>query len=713
MKTILKLCTVALLLLFNSGLFAQKKFFNNKIEVSLAEDPTRVMVRFKDKSAFERFKNENPDQTFSFTPDSIQVFTTSSAEDAQNLIAKLEKDSNVAYVSTAYTLGNQSFITTGEILLELNESVQISDLLTKLSLTDDVDIKVSPLPDNPLITLTTGKKMVFDYANKIYNSGLVKYCQPNFYIPNLLKKETVNVKTGLQFGNFFKRFTQPTVGFRIYPNDPGYFNQRYYMDYIGNIDSVWEWRNTFTLKNMVIIDDGIDPHTDLNRLGGYTPTSPSSPTPGYPTLSTDYHGVAVAGVAAAIGFNSTDCIGVAAGAGIYGVNIFSGLETLSHIADAFNWARQRNVPVINCSWGFTQVLNYDVVKSAVTNCQVNGNYGKGTTIVAASGNDGAAVNEPASWTNVVTVGANTTYGSLLSFSNYGPSMDATSVSDYTAIQTLDRAGAPGAGPSSTTTQFGGTSAASPQVAAGILNLRSYDTTITEAQARTLLQQSVIDRGTAGFDNQFGYGQFHAYRLLAKAIERKAEIIQSGVSIPNSWREFTMVTNEPWAAGSSPYQYHWSFDNPGAYIQYLYPGNTEVRVKKTAAGSLSGTLTCKYGPVAGVWIVKTINVYFSELGLLVTTSPNPATNTVSVTLEDDTEPGTNSTASMKTATKSKRHQIKSVEIISSTTSLPIFKRVYNYETYRETLDVSKLRNDVYIIKVSNGEESFTKQVIVNH
>ncbi|NLR60694.1 S8 family serine peptidase [Chitinophaga polysaccharea] len=713
MKTILKLCTVALLLLFNSEISAQKKFFNNKKEVTLSEDSTRVRVRFKDKAAFERFKIENPDQTFLYTPDSIQEFLATSAQDAQNLISRLENDSNVAYVSTAYTLGNQSFITTGEILLELNEGVKITELFTKISPSDDVDIIISPLYEDQVFMLRTKKKKVFEYANKIYNSGLVKYCQPNFYIPNLLKKETTDIKSRSPFDGFFKRFSTKSEGFRIYPNDPGYYNQRYYMDYIGNIDSVWEWRNTFSLKNMVIIDDGIDPHPDLNRLGGYTPTSPSSPTPGYPTLSSDYHGVAVGGVACAIGFNSTDCIGVAAGAGIYGVNIFTGLETLAHIADAFNWARQKNVPVVNCSWGFTQALNYDVVKAAVANCQTNGNYGKGTSIVAASGNDGAAVSEPASWTNVVTVGANTTYGTWLSFSNYGPSMDATSVSDYTAIQTLDRVGAAGAGAGNTTSQFGGTSAASPQVAAGILNLRSFDTTITESQARTLLQQSVVDRGTSGFDNQFGYGQFHAYRLLAKAIERKAEIIQSGVSVPNSWREFTMVTNEPWAPGSSPYQYNWSFDNPGAYIQYLYPGNTEIRLKKTAAGSLSGILTCKYGPVAGVWIVKTISVYFSELGLLVTTSPNPATNTISVTLDDETEPGTNPSASMKTATKGKRHQIKSVEIISSTTSLPVFKKAYNYETYRETLDVSKLRNDVYIIKVGNGEQSVSKQIIVNH
>jgi len=701
-----------MLLLFYNHIFAQKTFFNNSKEVSLSEDPTQVMVRFKDNAALERFKNENPDEIFSFTPDSIQLFNASSADAAQNLIAKLEKDSNVVYVSTAYRKENQSFITTGEILLELNEGVAVSDLLTKLSLTSEVEIKLSQIPDNPVITLSTRKQLVFDYANKIYNSGLVKYCHPNFYIPGLLKKESLQTSKGLQFDDFFKRFSQPSTGFRVYPNDPGYFNQRYYMDYIGNIDSVWEWRNTFTLKSMVVIDDGIDPHPDLNRLGGYTPVSPTSPTPGYPTLSTDYHGVAVSGVAAAIGFNSTDCIGVAAGAGVYGVNIFTGTETLAHIADAFNWARSRNVPVINCSWGFTQALNYDVVKASVLNCQTNGNYGKGTSVVAASGNDGAAVNEPASWTNVVTVGANTTYGTLQAFSNFGPSMDVTSVSDYSAIQTLDRVGAAGAGAGNTTTFFGGTSAASPQVAAGLLNLRSYDTTITESQARTLLQQSVIDRGAAGFDNQFGYGQFHAYRLLARGIERRAKIMLSGVSYPNSWMEFTMKTNEPWAAGSSPYQYHWSFDNPGAYIQYLYPGNTEIRLKKTVAGDLSGNLTCKYGPVAGVWIIKTINVYFS-LGLAVQTSPNPATNTISVTLEDKTEPGTNPTASMKTGTKSKRHQIKSVEIISSTTSQPVLKKLFNYETYRETLDVSKLRNDIYIIKVSNGQENFTKQVMVNH
>jgi len=64
--------------------------------------------------------------------------------------------------------------------------------------------------------------------------------------------------------------------------------------------------------------------------------------------------------------------------------------------------------------------------------------------------------------------------------------------------------------------FGGTSAACPQVAGVVALMLSVDSSLTENQVNIILQETAGDMGTPGFDDTFGYGLVNAYAAVYKA-----------------------------------------------------------------------------------------------------------------------------------------------------------------------------------------------------
>lgn len=81
------------------------------------------------------------------------------------------------------------------------------------------------------------------------------------------------------------------------------------------------------------------------------------------------------------------------------------------------------------------------------------------------------------------------------------------------IRTTDRMGNLGYSNANYMNNFGGTSAACPQVAGVAALMLSIRPDLTETQVRTTLQNTAKDLGTAGFDNTYGYGLVKAYAAL--------------------------------------------------------------------------------------------------------------------------------------------------------------------------------------------------------
>ena len=140
---------------------------------------------------------------------------------------------------------------------------------------------------------------------------------------------------------------------------------------------------------------------------------------------------------------------------------------------------------------------------------------QGTIVFAASGNDNTSVYYPAAYSSVVAVAAINSDGSRASYSNYGPEIDisayvgstggvggATYQGSYTCFP---------CNPFTTNfTSFSniwaiGTSFASPQAAGMAAMVLSVEPTLTKSEVTTYMYNNAIDVGTAGKDNNSGWG----------------------------------------------------------------------------------------------------------------------------------------------------------------------------------------------------------------
>lgn len=152
-----------------------------------------------------------------------------------------------------------------------------------------------------------------------------------------------------------------------------------------------------------------------------------------------------------------------------------------------------------------------------------GRNGKGSIIVCASGNDNPRFSDvifPGRVDGVVTVGAIDNNGSIWNYSQRGPSMDIVTPSGNVNlngdVRTTDRMGGLGYNDGNYMNNFGGTSAACPQVSGVVALMLSVNPNLTETQVRAILQETATDMGPSGFDNTYGYGRLNAYAAVLKA-----------------------------------------------------------------------------------------------------------------------------------------------------------------------------------------------------
>jgi len=263
------------------------------------------------------------------------------------------------------------------------------------------------------------------------------------------------------------------------------------------------------------------------------------------------HGSNVAGIAAGLdGFNvnfgtcgAEPFQGVAPGATIIAIKVCgaSGCPT-SAIVAGINRCASTTMPggqadVINLSLGggqFSGTCDSDTSAIAVNNA-----VAAGVTVVAAAGNNGFtnALGSPACASQAIAVGA--VYDSDFpncqdadtSFTWCLNSFCTSTCTDSAPVQVDERicfsnrnanldVSAPGggswsAGIASATSviEMFGTSQASPHVAGLAALILGVDPSLTPAQVKQVIQDGAIDLGTAGFDNNFGWGRIDVINSL--------------------------------------------------------------------------------------------------------------------------------------------------------------------------------------------------------
>ena len=333
-----------------------------------------------------------------------------------------------------------------------------------------VDVQILSVPTGQVLT------KVEDYRA----NPNVAYAEPNF------------IAYAFEPRNSKYEFRIPQL---LTPNDP-MFSQQWDLAKM-QLAQAWDLA-TGSGVVVAVVDTGADAgHPDLagQWVAGYNFVGNNSNT-----TDDNGHGTHVAGTVAARTNNGLGVAGIAYNAKVMPVKVLdsTGSGSYTAIINGITYAADHGARVINMSLG-------GYYSSASLQDAVNYAFNRGVVIVAAAGNDNtASPSYPAACQNVIAVAASDQNDNKASFSNYGShiSVAAPGVSILSTV----RGGSYAA--------WNGTSMASPHVAGLAALVISQSPSRSNAQVRQIMEQSADDKGTAGWDQYFGWGRVNAYRALS-------------------------------------------------------------------------------------------------------------------------------------------------------------------------------------------------------
>ncbi len=187
--------------------------------------------------------------------------------------------------------------------------------------------------------------------------------------------------------------------------------------------------------------------------------------------------------------------------GTYGPAFYS-----DDLCNALDYARLNGADVINMSLGGN--ANDLLLKGCIKNA-----YNANITLVAASGNDDSSVDYPAKYSQVIAVGAATKFDNKASYSNYGTGLDIVAMVGTNAYQQSYACFATQTCHNNVANNFksfnifngGGTSYASPQVAAAAALMKGYFGRMYPSDMKIFLTRTATNISGGGWDNETGYG----------------------------------------------------------------------------------------------------------------------------------------------------------------------------------------------------------------
>lgn len=296
-------------------------------------------------------------------------------------------------------------------------------------------------------------------------------------------------------------FAEPNLLVRTNATDP-YVTYQWNLADIG-VSNAWTYGTGAGIK-VAVLDTGVKPGGPdgiATLLGGYDYyNGDSSPTDG------NGHGTFVAGTIAQRTNNGVGVAGVAPGVSILPVKVMGddGTGDIAAISNGLVYATDQGAKVVNMSLG--SAYPSSTLEQA---CQYA--YGKGVTVVAASGNEYAStVGYPAAYNTVIAVGATGFGGTRAPYSNTGSGLDIVApggnmeedkngdgYADGILQETIENG-------VWTYTFWEGTSMATPHVAAAAALVIAQGVT-DPAKVAQILEGSARDRGSKGYDTSYGYG----------------------------------------------------------------------------------------------------------------------------------------------------------------------------------------------------------------
>jgi thermitase len=440
---------------------------------------------------------------------------------------------------------------------------------------------------------------------------------PELLLPNVVRiripdlpdlPRLKNLLGSLSFASFVEN--DYTVKTSYTPNDPRY-GEQWHLPSV-SAPQAWDVTTGSSSVTIAVIDTGVDyTHPDLQTkcVAGYNFVSRTSDP-----MDDHGHGTHVAGIAAAVGNNSTGVAGVDWTARIMPLKVLNsqGSGYDSDVASAIRYAADNGAQVINMSLGGSD-YSYTLAEA------INYAHNKGVTIVAASGNESTSVSYPAACEHVIAVGALESNDSLAYFSNRGSAQDLTAPG-VSILSTIP--GSYG--------KMSGTSMASPVVAGCASLVVATHSGYSPDQVETALKNGATDLGSPGFDNNYGYGKVNAYAAVtgeAPAPQPTPDPGNDPWEPPGPGGETVWYLAEGYTGGG--FQTYVLVQNPnteaaslraeyvntsGAYMEeyYYLGGGTRLTLNLNAIFPDSEVSTC-ISSVNDVGIVVERSMYFDYMG----------------------------------------------------------------------------------------------------
>ncbi|MEM2759483.1 MAG: S8 family serine peptidase [Nitrososphaerales archaeon] len=396
------------------------------------------------------------------------------------LAVALLSTATIAPFGMAFANNDKQKYVPGELLIKFNEdSKSIKEQILKkhgakiVDSIEQIDVQVIKVPSQALGSVESALR----------NNKAVKYVEKNFLL-------------------------EPAV----VPNDPYYYRQ-WHLSKIG-APSGWDIGKGSANTSVAILDTGVDPsHPDLkdkllNGYNFYDNNSNWSDVCG--------HGTGVAGTAAAVTNNGIGVAGVAWENKILPIRITDTncYGYYSTMAKGIVFAADNGARVANISF---RIFNGDTLTDAAKYM-----YNKGGWVVAAGGNTGTYENYKDN-PYIISVSATDSTDNITSFSSYGPYIDFAAPGS--SIYTTSNGGSYG--------YKSGTSFSSPVTAGLIALMFSQSPGMTSNDVYDILKRSAVDRGTAGYDNYYGWGRIDAYNALKLASSYNLLQNNHDVSVTNA------------------------------------------------------------------------------------------------------------------------------------------------------------------------------------
>lgn len=297
---------------------------------------------------------------------------------------------------------------------------------------------------------------------------------------------------------------------QTFPNDPN-FNVEWGLHNTGqsipnsgagtpdaDIDAPEAWALATGGNNRIlaVIDSGV--YVNHPELAGKTLPGWNSVLNNTDVTDSCNHGTHVAGTAGANTNNGVGVAGVSWGVRIMPVKVLTGCGgTEQQCGNGIIWAADNGANI------GTMSLQYYSGTTYFRDC-VNYAYGKGVLLIAATGNSqGNNVAYPAKFPNCMGVGATTNKDAIASFSNYGAEVDVSAPGQD--VYSLNNSGG--------YMYLSGTSMATPHTSGLASLIWSINPNLTPDDIAQILKSTADDKGSAGWDQFFGWGRINAYQAV--------------------------------------------------------------------------------------------------------------------------------------------------------------------------------------------------------